>query len=494
MPKGEELSTHQIGSVPLKPITRRTTMVPQANYRRLASCVLCFAGLFGLGASSAAAVTLEWVRQLGTLSHDSTLGVSTDGLGNAYITGETGGSLAAPFAGNADGYLIKYDSLGNVVWARQWGTPSVESGYNVSADRLGNVFVAGTSHGNLSGPQAGNGDVFVSRFNAAGDLIWTRQFGSSEFDISYAVSADGLGNVYLSGETLGDLQGPNAGSSDMFVSKYDELGNLQWTRQLGTTGTDRGLGVSADSLGNVFFSGFTAGSLAGMNAGPPFSDAFVGKYDADGNLQWLRQLGTNGDDEAGGLSVDGVGNAFVSGRTTGTLGGPRAGGYDAFLSKYDATGSLQWVRQLGTPSRDVGLDASIDGLGNVYLSGETQGSLEGSNAGFEDAFVSKYDEFGNHLWTRQLGSSQYEGGFGISADRLGNIFIAGRTTGDLGGLTYGDSDGFVAKYLIPEPTTIALLGIGIAWIIVRTTRCSITYRRYKRSWGSVLQVAQPLPG
>ena len=92
---------------------------------------------------------------------------------------------------------------------------------------------------------------------------------------SYGVSADGLGNVYISGYTGGSLGGPNAGGNDAFVSKYDAAGNFQWTRQLGTSASDLSYGVSADGLGNVYFSGYTLGSLGGPNAGG--DDAFVVK-------------------------------------------------------------------------------------------------------------------------------------------------------------------------------------------------------------------------
>jgi hypothetical protein len=137
-------------------------------------------------------------------------------------------------------------------------------------------------------------------------LRWVRQLGTSVHDYSTGVSADGLGNVYISGDTDGSLGGPYAGLIDAFVSKYDASGSLQCTRQLGTGFTDQSNGVSADGLGNVYISGFTGGSLVGPNAGE--SDAFVSKYDAAGALQWTRQLGTSGGDGSRGVSADGLGN------------------------------------------------------------------------------------------------------------------------------------------------------------------------------------------
>ena len=126
--------------------------------------------------------------------------------------------------------------------------------------------------------------------------------------------------------------------------------SIEWTRQLGTSSTDRSNGVSADGLGNVYISGCTDGSLGGPNAGG--DDAFVSKYDAAGTLQWTRQLGTSSTDLSHGVSADGLGNVYISGYTDGSLGGPNAGSYDAFVSKYDAAGTLQWTRQLGTSATD----------------------------------------------------------------------------------------------------------------------------------------------
>jgi hypothetical protein len=164
---------------------------------------------------------------------------------------------------------------------------------------------------------------------------------------------------------------------------------LQWIRQVGTPSTDVGIAVSADSLGSVYISGYTTGSLGGSNAGG--WDAFVSKYDATGAFQWTRQLGTSADDYSRAVSADGLGNVYISGHTSGSLGGAHAGSEDAFIGKYDAAGNLQWIRQLGDISRDWGYGVSADGLGNVYISGSTDGSLAGMNAGQDDAFVSKYD-------------------------------------------------------------------------------------------------------
>jgi hypothetical protein len=397
--------------------------------RLIAATLLCGELLFGLATPPAHAQVLEWVRQFGFADTELSFGVSADGLGNVYIAGTVPGCTVGC---NNDASVIKYDSAGDLLWVRQFGSSDFshgETSYGVSAGGLGNVYISGFW----------DGDAFVSNFDAAGNLQWTRQLGTSSYgDDSYGVSADGAGNVYITGVTPGSLAGPNAGVNDAFVAKYDSAGDLLWTRQIGTTFDEHGSGVSADGLGNVFITGTTYET---------FDDSmFISKFDAAGNLQWTRQLATTGLDSSQGISADGLGNAYITGRTGGNLGGPNAGEYDAFVAKYDSAGDIQWIRQLGTSGSDGSNGVSADGLGNIYISGETNGSLGRVSAGNSDAFVAKYDSEGNLQWTSQLGSSSHDHSRGVSADGLGHVYISGYTTGSLGVPSGGEADAFIAKF------------------------------------------------
>lgn len=232
------------------------------------------------------------------------------------------------------------------MWTRQLGTRSYETSYDVSADVQGNVYISGSTEGSLGGPNTGKEDAFVSKLDTQGKLVWTSQLGTSSEDVCFGVSPDGLGNVYISGSTKGSLGGPNAGDRDAFVSKFDSQGNLLWTQQMGTSSWDESSSVLVDGRGNVYISGRTFGSLSGPNAGS--MDAFVSKFDPQGKLLWTRQFGTPGSDASLDISADGPGNVYISGRTKGSLGGPNGGDWDAFVSKFDPQGNLLWTRQLGT--------------------------------------------------------------------------------------------------------------------------------------------------
>ena len=206
-------------------------------------------------------------------------------------------------------------------------------------------------------------------------------------------------------------------------------------------------------------------AVAGAQAEPPYA------------IEWMRQLGTSASDYSQGVAADPLGNVFISGLTRGSLGGPNAGGPDAFVSKYDSSGSLLWTRQLGTAGHDYSYAVAADPLGNVLISGYTRGSLGGPNAGNFDAFVSKYHSSGSLLWTRQLGTSSIEPGYGVAADPLGNIYISGLTQGSLGGPHAGDSDAFLVKLTVPEPSFGLLAAVGLPCLLRRSRRRRRTHPR-----------------
>jgi len=431
----------------------------------LASVIHCLVTIFVLEVAlltqSTCAATEKWTRQIGTDRNEWSIGVSTDGYGNAYITGWTEGSLGKSNLGGIDAFINKFDSSGVLLWADQFGTSRSDRGYDVSTDSLGNVYVTGSTGGSLEGESGGTSDAFLRKYNSNGNDIWTTQLGSDNYDSGTAVTTDGLGNVYIAGETESSLGGPSSGNRDAFVSKYTSDGDFRWTEQFGTSDYDDAFGIASDILGNVYVSGHTRGSLEGTNLG--YGDAFVSKFDSDGGLLWTNQFGTSGYDRSFGVSADSLGNVYVSGWAEGSIDGTKAfEGRNAFLSSLDTSGTISWTKQLNTKSNGV-VRVSADGLGNAYISGSTGVGLDGSNIESRDAFVSKYDSSGTLLGAAQLGTNTFDRSFDVSADGLGNVYISGFTYGSLSGVNAGASDVIVSKWTeIPEPTTWFMLLIGAA--------------------------------
>mgnify|MGYP001487388290 CR=1 FL=1 len=122
------------------------------------------------------------------------------------------------------------------------------------------------------------------KYNFSGTRQWTRLIGTSTEDWAYGVAIDNSSNIYVTGNTSGDLEGTNAGNGDVFLEKYNSSGTKQWTQQLGTSSSDIAKGVATDSSGNVYVTGVTSGGLDG-NTSAGDTDLFVVKYDSDGNKQ-----------------------------------------------------------------------------------------------------------------------------------------------------------------------------------------------------------------
>jgi hypothetical protein len=380
-----------------------------------------------------------WVRQFGGPANDYSVRVAADGGGNTYVAGFTGGGLFGPSAGFNDVFLAKYEPAGNQIWTRQFGSAADDSGSDAAVDSEGNVYLVGTTRGSLFGTSAGFADVFLAKYDSAGNQIWTRQFGSAGDDSGSGVAVDSAGNVYVVGGTLG---GGTMGR--VFLARYDAAGNQIWTRQLESSGGVSSNGVAVDSAGNVYLGGSTGGSLFGPIAG--VNDAFLARYDAAGNQVWGRQFGTVANDTGYEVAVDSEGNVYLAGSTLGSLFGPSAGSYDAFLTKYDSAGSQVWGRQFGTASLDFGVGAAVDNAGNAYLAGTTEGSPFRPNAGLTDTFLVRYNAAGNQVWGHQLGTSGYDEDGGVAVDSAGFVYITGWTEGGLGGPNAGFADVFLAKY------------------------------------------------
>ena len=187
----------------------------------------------------------------------------------------------------------------------------------------------------------------------ASPTSWTKQLGSSSNDDAFGVATDSSGNVYVTGATTGGLDGnTSAYGNDLFVVKYNSSGTKQWTKQLGTSSHDTATGVDTDLSGNVYVTGDTTGGLDG-NTSAGSNDLFVVKYNSSGTKQWTKQLGTSSHDYAHGVATDSSGNVYVTGSTYRNLdGNTSAGNADLFVVKYNASGSKQWTRQLGSSSRD----------------------------------------------------------------------------------------------------------------------------------------------
>ncbi|MEZ6191258.1 MAG: SBBP repeat-containing protein [Phycisphaerales bacterium] len=331
-----------------------------------------------------------------------------------------------------------------VQWTTQIGTTNEDYSLSVAVDMAGNIYISGETHGSLGGTNQGGRDAFLTKFDPSGAELWSTQIGTASADASRSVALDAAGNAYISGYTSGSLGGNNAGRSDAFLTKFDPSGNELWSTQIGTASNDGSRSVAVDAAGNAYITGSTYGSLGGPLAGS--SDAFLTKIDPAGIELWTKQIGTASYDESYSVAVDAAGNAYISGTTEGSLGGTNVGYADVFLTKFDPSGNELWGTQIGTTTYDESYSVAVDAAGNAYISGQTYGGLGGNNNGKYDAFLIKFDPSGNELWSTQIGTAGDDWNTSVVVDAAGNAYISGHTDGSLGGNNAGFNDAFLTKF------------------------------------------------
>jgi hypothetical protein len=166
------------------------------------------------------------------------------------------------------------------------------------------------------------------------------------------------------------------------------------TKQFGTTGNDAGRGIALDTSLNIYITGSSGGDLDG-NISSGLLDIFLAKFDSTGNKIFTRQFGTSGNDIGYGVALDSTGNVFVTGSTEGTLGASAFGLSDIFLAKFDSSGNIIFIQQLGTTGRDIGYGIILDSSPNAFIAGSNEGNLDGNiSAGLSDIFLAKFNSSG----------------------------------------------------------------------------------------------------
>jgi hypothetical protein len=351
----------------------------------------------------------------------------------------------------------------------QKGLATYTTSVNATAiDSSGNIYLAGTSSGNLvsgSGAATGGYDILVAKYDRKGTLKWIQQVGVSPRQSSaYAVAVDSSGNVYAGGSTTGQLEtgtSSSIGGQDLVLIKFDSAGVKQWVRQVGATGNAYSsiAAISLDPTGKVNIAGGTDGNLsAGAGAATGTNDAFVAQYDSSGTRQWITQLGEGTYYTFGnGLATDASGNLYLTGNTPGNLvagAGAATGTKDYYIAKFNSSGTKLWVVQAGVAGKTTESNAAaVDSSGNVYIAGDTNTNLQagsGNATGGYDYFVAKYNSAGTRLWVKQRGGTGNNTfGLGLAVDASGNAFVSGNTGVNLSagsGSSVGGADGFVAKY------------------------------------------------
>lgn len=370
--------------------------------------------------------TPDWITYYGGSAIDAGKALSCDTAGNVYLAGTTqsatgiatAGSYKSAKTGTAaryDAFLIKMDSTGQRLWGTYYGGLQNEgnSSLALACNRSGYIYMTGNTQstdaiattGAHQSTLAGGHDVFLCRFNTAGQLDWSTYYGGNQEEQAWAMVTDNAGMVYLAGytqstagmATANTWQATLAGGQDAFLAKFNTTGQRIWSTYYGGPSIDRAYGLTLGHTGRLYLTGATSSST-GIASAAAYQPALADV--------------TNG---------------------------------DGFLAGFDTTGIRLWGTYYGGTGADIGYAAAPGPEGGVYLSGSTNstsaitspGAFQPLPAGGYDFFIARFDTTGNKIWGSYYGGSGDEAGGYLCAGYDHNIYLTGQTNSGAGIATNG---------------------------------------------------------
>lgn len=411
-----------------------------------------------------------WAKLAGDGSSQKATGIATDAQGNIYVTGSFSGGMTFAAtnlvsAGGDDIFLVKLDSTGTPIWAKQFGDPQAQYPGPVVVDGNGDIVIAGySSTGVLFGPTAVTG-VYVAKFAPDGTHVWSKGYGGGTTTRIAGAAVDATNNVLLAGEYSGNIDfGTGAmmsigGLDSLLVKLNGTNGNGIWSKGFGDSANQRGRAVAVDAGGNVLFTSGLEGTVS--FGGPTLMsmgaiDVVVAKYDGAGNHSWSKRFGDSGQQYPEDLSVDAMGNVYVTGHYYSTINFgatalTSAGMADMFVAKLTTSGNEVWAKSYGGTEYDASQLIHVDKNGQVVFSGYVGGSIDLGGgalaAGPNNIVMAKLSANGDHIWSRYFPGTGLHVPDDLTTNPANKILLAGYASGTidfgLGPVTVGaNSDAF----------------------------------------------------
>lgn len=219
---------------------------------------------------------------------------------------------------------------------------------------------------------------------------------------------------------------------------------VKWGKMLGSDREEYVLNHVVDDAGNIYVSGKTTGNIGGENSGK--NDGFITKLDNSGNHIWSQHFGSEGEDDIQWSAIDKSGNIYITGFTTGSFSGNNHGKEDIIIVKYTSEGKQEWKKQIGTDSTDIAKGICIGSGENIYVTGVTGGKLGDTSFGRNDCFIIRLDKEGKILKTLQFGTAADDFGYSVVPGMDKDIYACGTTHGELEGQAHGFIDGFTVHF------------------------------------------------
>jgi len=329
----------------------------------------------------------------------SSVAQTTDG---GYIVTGVTNSFGS---GDTDLLLVKFDSSGDLTWAKTVGGPDIDLGYSVAPTSDGGYIV----NGETRSFGAGDYDLFLAKFDSSGDLTWAKTVGGTDIDLGYSVATTSDGGYIVTGTT----NSFGAGDYDLFLVKFNSSGDLNWARTVGGADRDEGNSVVSTPDGGYIVIGTTNSFGAGR------CDLFLVKFNSSGVLTWAKTVGGTDIDLGYSVATTSGGGYIVTGQTM-SFG---AGFTDLFLGKFNSSGDLTWAKIVGGALFDWGRSVAQTSDGGYIVTGET----ESFGAGDDDLFLGKFNFSGDLTWAKTMGRAWNDYGNSVAPTFDGGYIVNGGT-------------------------------------------------------------------
>ena len=301
-----------------------------------------------------------------------------------------------------------------------------ESARAITLDKDGNILVAGTTYGDLDDEWEPivPGDVFAAKLNPAGEILWVRQWGSTDQEeYGFGITTDISGDVYVTGHGMGEFHDTVFKDGyDCFVTKISSSGIIGWSRQIGSSDLEFCYSVAVDDQGSVFVAGYTFDKVGDQSfhgtEGDP--DSFLAKLNsADGDEIWIRQYGTTEGDMAFAMEYSG-GKLYIAGLYE---------EWDNVMAVDPEDGEILWNALWYDNEEEVPRAISV-GEKAIYVSGLSYMFPNQEND--QDIFIAAVDFQGEVLWHHFIGTDEDDWSYGLDAAD-GKLFVVGITQGVIEG-------------------------------------------------------------
>ena len=380
-----------------------------------------------------------WVKMYGGSNQDIAASMTMGKDGSLIATGSTysnDGDFNVLNKGQNDITFLKFDNAGNIIGKKTFGGNSADFGTSITNGVAGEYIIAGntfSNDGDFLGMQKGGMDGFAMKLDNSGTILWKTVIGGTSSEYVNSVFRIENGGYLITGNTAsnnGDFAGLQKGQDDIFIIKLSEDGTIEWRKTYGGVSNETCTSIAKTTDGGFVLTGYTSsnsGDFAGMNKGN--EDIFVMKIDANGNKQWAKTYGGSGIDRGASITITLDGNYLLTGlffSNDGDFPAMNKGDADMFIAKIDGNGTLLWNKGFGGSALDYGNHVTITQNNDYIISGSTKSAENiGAIRGKEDIILLKISNNGEVLWSKRYGGNEIDRAVTVLAGDQSQLMVYG---------------------------------------------------------------------